>query len=112
MIFLWRSYKEDQSHKLNFLDVTIISTGVGKYVFKMHRKNATSNAQIKSHSYVNPALIRGVFERFLSRVKKSCSEKYLDEELSFLVDMSVESGYDQNHLYSMIWENKRQAPKT
>ena len=51
--------KEDQSRKLNFLDVTIINTGEGKYEFKIHRKNAMTNVQIKPHSYVNPALIRG-----------------------------------------------------
>ena len=52
--------KEDQSRKLNFLDVTIIITGAGKYQFKIHRKNAITNVQIKPYSYVNPALIRGV----------------------------------------------------
>ena len=42
--------KEDQSRKLNFLDVTIISTGVRKYEFKIYRKNAITNVQIKLHS--------------------------------------------------------------
>ena len=37
--------KEDQSRKLNFLDVTIINTGAGTYKFKMHRKNAIANVQ-------------------------------------------------------------------
>ena len=37
--------KEDQSRKLNFLDVTIINTGAGTYKFKMHRKNAITNVQ-------------------------------------------------------------------
>ena len=52
--------KEDQSRKLNILDVTIINTDAGKYEFKIHWKNAISNVQIKPHSYVNPALIRGL----------------------------------------------------
>ena len=52
--------KEDQSRKLNFLDVTIINTVAGKYEFKIHRKNAITNVQIKPYSYVHPALIRGV----------------------------------------------------
>ena len=30
--------KEDESHKLNFLDVTIINTVAGEYEFKIHRK--------------------------------------------------------------------------
>ena len=104
--------KEDQSRKLNFLDVTIINTVAGKYEFKIHRKNAITNVQIKPHSYVNPALIRGIFKGFVSRAKKLCSEKYLDDELNFLVDMFVENGHDRNHLYSIIRENKHQAPKT
>ena len=91
--------KEDQSRKLNFLDVTVINTGEGKYEFKIHRKNVMTNVQIKPHSYVNPALIRGIFKGFISRARKLCSEKYLDEELKFLVDMFLENGHDRNHLY-------------
>ena len=103
--------KEDQSRKLSFLDLTIINTGTVKYEFKIHRKNAIINVQIKPHSYVNPVLIRGIFKGFLSRAKKLCSEKYLDDELNFLVDMFVENRHDRNHLYSIIRENKHQAPK-
>ena len=104
--------KEDQSRKVNFLDVTIISTGAGKYEFKTHRKNAVTNVQIKLYSYVNPALIRGIFKGLVSRAKKLCSEKYSDEELNFLVDMFVENGHDQNYLFSIFRENKSQVPKT
>ena len=71
--------KEDQSRKLNFLDLTIIKTDTGKYDFKIHRKNAITNVKIEPHSYVNPALIRDIFRGFVSRVKKLCSEKYLDD---------------------------------
>ena len=67
--------KEDQPRKLNFSDVTIINTGEGKYEFKIHRKNAMTNVQIKPHSYVNPALIRDIFKGFVSRARKLCSEK-------------------------------------
>ena len=107
--------KEEQSRKLNFLDVTIINTGAGTYKFKMQRKNAITNVQKnqnKTNSYVNRALIRGTLKGFVSRAKKLCSEKYLDEELNFLVDMFVENGHDRNHLYSVIRENKHQATKT
>ena len=104
--------KEDQSRKLKFLDVTIIITGAGKYEFKTHRKNATTNVKIKPRSYVNPALSRGIFKGFVSRAKKLCFEKYLDYELNFLVDMFVENGHDRNDLYSITRENKHQAPKS
>ena len=61
--------KEDQSQKLNFLDVTIINTGVGKFEFKIDRKNAITNVQIKPHSFVNASLIRGIFKGSVSRTK-------------------------------------------
>ena len=48
--------KVDQSQNLNFLDVTMINTGTGKYDFKIHRKNAVTNVQIKPHSFANPSL--------------------------------------------------------
>ena len=104
--------KEDQSRKLNFLDVTIINTGVRKYEFKIYRKIAITNVQIKPHSYVNPALIRDIFKGFVSRGKNLCSEKYLDDELNFLVDIFIENEHGRNHLYSIIRVNKHQTPKT
>ena len=104
--------KEEQSRKLNILNVAIINNGEGKYEFKIHQKNAMTNVHMKPHSYVNPALIRGIFKGFVSRARKLCSGKYLDEDLNFLVDMFVENWHDRNHLYSIIRENKRQTPKT
>ena len=59
--------KENQSRKLNFLDVTITNTGAGKYEFKIHRKIAITNVQIKPHSYVDPALIRGISKGLYSK---------------------------------------------
>ena len=52
-----------------------------------------------------------IFKGFVSRAKKLCSEKYLDEKLNFLVDMFIENGHVRNHLYSIIRQNRRQAPK-
>ena len=52
--------KEDQSRKLNFLDLTIINKGARKYEFKIDQKNLVTNVQVKRHSCVNPALIRGI----------------------------------------------------
>ena len=65
--------REDQSQKLNFLDVTIINTGAGD--FKLHRKNTITNVQIKPHSFINAPLIRGIFKGFVSRAKKLISGK-------------------------------------
>ena len=104
--------KQDQSRILKFLYVAIINTGAGKCEFKIHWQNAITNVQIKPHLYVNPVLTRVILKGIVSKANKLCSEKYLDEELNFLVDMFVGNGHDRNHLYSIIRENKRQAPKT
>ena len=39
--------KEEQSQKLNFLEIIAINTAAGNYEFKIRRKNPTTNAQIK-----------------------------------------------------------------
>ena len=41
---------EDASKSINFLDVNIKNDGNGKYEFKIHRKNAITNVQIKPTS--------------------------------------------------------------
>ena len=61
--------KAEQSRKLNYLDITIINTGAGRYKFKIHRENAITNFQIKPYSYINPALIRGILKGFVSKAK-------------------------------------------
>ena len=76
------------------MDVTIINTCAGKYEYKIHRKDAIKNVQIKPHSFVNLALIRDTFKGYISRVKKLCFEKHLDEELDFFIDIFVENGHD------------------
>ena len=49
---------------------------------------------------------------FVPRAKKLCSEKYLDKELRFLIDMFVENGHGRDYLNSIIKENKHQTTKT
>ena len=66
---------------------------------------------MKPYSLVNSALIRGIFKGFVSRGKKLYSEKYLQEELNFHIDMFVETGHDRNYLNSTVKEIKHQAPK-
>ena len=104
--------KEGWSQKLNFLDVIIINNGAEKYGFKIHRKNAITNVQIKPNLFVNSSLIKDILKGFLSRAKKLCSEKYIEENLNFLMDIFVEDGYDRNYLNSIVKEDKYQAPKT
>ena len=79
--------KEDQSRKLNLLDVTIINTGAGKYEFKIHRKNGMTNVQIKSHSYVKllPNSYSGVY-----KLSCDCGGEYLGETKKCVSTRSIE----------------------
>ena len=45
-------------------------------------------------------------------MQKIFSEKYLEEELNFLIDMFVEKVHDWNYLSFIVKESKHQAPKT
>ena len=38
-----------------------------------------------------------VFKGFLSRAYKICSERYLDEEIPFLIDVFTENGSEKKH---------------
>ena len=78
---------------------------------KLYCKNPITNVQMKPYSFVNPSLIRGIFKRFVSRGKKLYSEKYLQDELNFLIDMFVEKEHDRNYLNSTVKEIESQAPK-
>ena len=39
-----------------------------------------------------------VFKGFLSRAYKICSERYIDEEIQFLIDVFTENGYERKTL--------------
>ena len=41
-----------------------------------------------------------------------CSEKYLEEEFNFLLDMFVKKRHDRNYLNSIAKEIRHQRPKT
>ena len=45
-------------------------------------------------------------------VDQTFSEKYLELELNFLVDMFVENRHDRNYLIARVKENKHKTPKT
>ena len=93
---------ESKDKDLNFLDITVSNEGSGHYEFKVFRKNAITNVQIKPHSDHDPKIKDGVFNGFVHRAYKICSEKYINEELEFLVDVFVENGYDKVKLKSII----------
>ena len=45
-----------------------------------------------------PNVSVSVFKGFLSRAYKVCSERYLDEEIQFLIDVFTENGYERKDL--------------
>ena len=45
-----------------------------------------------------PSVWVSVFKGFLSRAYKICSERYIDEEIQFLIDVFTENGYERKTL--------------
>ena len=45
-----------------------------------------------------PNVSVSVFKGFLSRACKICSERYIDEEIQFLIDEFTENGYERKTL--------------
>ena len=89
---------ENNHKQLNFLDITITDNGTNSYDFKIFRKPAITNIQIKSNSNMAPNVSVSGFKGFLSRAYKICSECYIDEEIQFLIDVFTENGYERKTL--------------
>ena len=91
---------ENENKQLSFLDVTITNTGNNSYDFKIKifRKTSITNVQIKPDSSIAPHMAMGVFKGFLSRAYKICTEKYLQSEIDFLIDIFTENGHNRNTL--------------
>ena len=102
---------ENNQKQLNFLDITITNNGTDSYDFKIFRKPAITNVQIKSNSNMAPNVSVSVFKGFLSRAYKICSERYIDEEIQFLIDVFTENGYEKKTL-EKITKNYLKACKT
>ena len=86
---------ENNQMQLNFLDITITDNVTNSYDFKIFRKPAITNAKIKSNSNMAPTVSVSVFKGFLSRAYKICFERYIDEEIQFLIDLFTENGYER-----------------
>ena len=94
--------KENGNKELQFLDINVINNGTGKYEFDIYRKKAITNVQVKPESGHDPSILRGIFKGFVHRAVSICSEKYLDKEIDFLVNIFIENGYDKNELLKMV----------
>ena len=90
---------ENEEKLLNFFYIKITN---GKYEFDVHCKPSLKNVQIKLHSCVPSGTITSIFKRFIARVTKFCSEKYLGAEIEYLTNIFCENGHDRKTLQKII----------
>jgi hypothetical protein len=62
--------------------------------------------QVKPESSHDPRILRGIFKGFVYRAISICSEKYLTQEIDFLINVFVENGYKKDELLKMVQEVK------
>ena len=91
---------ENENKQLSFLDVTITNTRKNSYDFKIFRKTSIAKVQIKSKSNIPPHIAIG----FLPRAYKIRTEKYLQSEIDFLIDIFTENGHNRNTLANIATE--------
>ena len=89
---------EDEVKSLAFLNVRSRNTGEGRYEFKVHRKNAITNVQVRPESGHDPNILNGIFKGFVHQALKICSPQHLEDEMEFLVGVFKENGYDERVL--------------
>ena len=94
---------------LNYLDTTIINSGEGNYKFKLYRKDAITNIQVKPNSCHDEKVKIGIFKGYISRAESICSPEYLNEEIEFIIKIFVENGYDKEFLQNII--NNKKKPR-
>jgi len=92
---------EDNTKKLNYLDLNIHNNN-GHYEFKIHRKNAITNVQIKPNSGHDPKILKAIFTGFLDRAFTICTDNHLENEINFLVTCFVENGYSEYELKNIV----------
>ena len=102
---------ENEQKELNYLDTTIINTKEGHYGFKLYRKDAITNIQIKPKSCHDEKIKLGVFKGYIVRAKAICSAEYLQEEIKFIIDVFTENGYDKNVLENIVQNHGKRKPK-
>ena len=103
---------ENNQKQLNFLDTTITNNGTNYNDFKIFRKPAITNVQIKSNSNMAPNVSVSFFKGFLSRAYKICLERNIDEEIQFLIDVFTENAYERKTLEKITknYLNKLENP--
>ena len=101
---------ENFEKSLQFLDLDITNIN-GRYEYKIHRKNAITNVQVKPNSGHDPKVLKGIFTGFLHRAHTICEGQNQKDEIDFLVTCFVENGYDESELKKIIADylNKRKG---
>ena len=79
---------------------------MGKYEFDIYRKKAITNIQIKPTSAHDPNVLDGIFKGFFHRALTLCSDKFIEPELKFLIEVFTENGYAMNNLKRIVSEMK------
>ena len=79
----------------------------GVYEYKIHRKNAITNVQVKPHSGHDPKVLRGIFTGFLHRAYTVCEGQHREEEVDFLIRCFAENGYRYDELHSIVRQFKK-----
>ena len=98
---------ENEGKELPVIGINVKNEGEGKYEFEVHRKKAITNIQVKPHSDHDPKILRGIFKGFLHRAMSICSEKYLESEIEFLINIFNENGYERGQLQKIVDEVKQ-----
>ena len=102
---------EDNNKSIQFLDLNIVNNGDSRYEYKIHRKNAITNVQIKPHSGHDPKVLKGIFTCFLHRTYTVCEGHHLEDEINFLITCFSENGYKNQQLkqiaetFKQKWHN-------
>ena len=101
---------QDKSH-LNYLEVTTINNKKGHYEFKVYRKDAITNIQIKPDSCHDIRIKEGVFKGYITRAKAICSKEHLEEEIMFIKQIFIENGYAEDKLNKLIKEVEKKTKR-
>ena len=58
-----------------------------------------------------PNISVSIFKGFLSRAYKNCSERYIDEEIQFLIDVFTENRYERKTLENITKRSFKRTVK-
>ena len=84
------------------INMTVTNNGTKSEDFKTFRKLAFTNTQINAHLRKPLNSFVAVFKVFLTRAYKICSNRYIDEEIQFLIDVFTDNGCERKNFEKNI----------